>query len=60
MLYLTHGFVEDDEENDPGRWLMTRKYRGCIAVFSVSKSVEPNEEQKVLTSGLEQEFSVNT
>ena len=40
--------------------LMTHKYRGCIAVFSISKSVEPNEEQKVLASGMDQEFSANT
>ena len=47
--------------NTPGPGgLMTHKYRGCIAVFSISKSVEPNEEQKVLTSGLEHEFSINT
>ena len=38
--------------------VMTHKYRGCIAVFLISKSVEPNEEQKVLMSGLEQEFFV--
>jgi hypothetical protein len=30
---------------------MTHKYRGCIIVLSINKSVEPNEEQKVLTSG---------
>ena len=36
---------------------MTHKYRGCIAVFSISKSVEPNEEQKVLANGMDQEFS---
>ena len=29
---------------------MTHKSRGSIIVFSISKSVEPNEEQKVLTS----------
>jgi hypothetical protein len=40
--------------------LMTHKYRGCIVVRSISKSVEPNEEQKVLTSGFDQGFSVNT
>ena len=40
--------------------VMTHKYRGCIAVFSISKSVEPNEEQKVLASGMDQEFSANT
>jgi hypothetical protein len=33
--------------------LMTHKYRGCIVVLSINKSVEPNEEQKVLTSGFD-------
>src|SRR3954466_12524826 len=32
---------------------MTHKYRGCIAVLWINKSVEPNEEQKVLTSGFD-------
>ena len=27
---------------------MTHKYRGSIIVLSISKSVEPNEEQKAL------------
>jgi hypothetical protein len=40
--------------------LMTHKYRGCIAVLSINKSVEPNEEQKVLMSGFDQGFTVNT
>jgi hypothetical protein len=42
------------------RVLMTHKYRGCIIEFSINKSVEPNEEQKVLTSGFDQGFTVNT
>ena len=29
---------------------MTHKFMGSIIAFSVSKSVKPNEEQKVLTS----------
>jgi hypothetical protein len=33
--------------------LMTHKYRGCIVVLSINKSVEPNEEQKVLTSSFD-------
>jgi hypothetical protein len=41
-------------------WLMTHKYRGCIIVLSINKSVEPNEEQKVLISGFDQGFTVNT
>jgi hypothetical protein len=43
-----------------GILLMTHKYRGCIVVLSINKSVEPNEEQKVLTSGFDQGFTVNT
>jgi hypothetical protein len=33
--------------------LMTHKYRGCIVVLSINKSVEPNEEQKVLMSSFD-------
>jgi hypothetical protein len=33
--------------------LITHKYRGCIVVLSVNKSVKPNEEQKVLTSSFD-------
>jgi hypothetical protein len=40
--------------------VMTHKYRGCIIVLSINKSVEPNEEQKVLISGFDQGFTVNT
>jgi hypothetical protein len=40
--------------------LMTHKYRGCIVVLLINKSVEPNEEQKVLTSGFDQGFTTNT
>jgi hypothetical protein len=32
------------------RCLMTHKYRGSIVVLSISKSVEPNEEQKEMIS----------
>ena len=39
--------------------LMTHKYRGYIVVLSINKSVEPNEEQKVLTSGFD-EIHFNT
>jgi hypothetical protein len=39
---------------------MTHKYRGCIAVLSINKSVEPNEEQKVLMSSFDGGFTVNT
>jgi hypothetical protein len=40
--------------------LMTHKYRGCIIVLSINKSVEPNEDQKVLASGFDQGFTINT
>jgi hypothetical protein len=35
-------------------WVMTHKYRGSIVVLLISKSVEPNEEQKEMTSGFQQ------
>ena len=34
--------------------MMTHKYMGSIVVLSISKSVEPNEEQKEMTSGFQQ------
>jgi hypothetical protein len=40
--------------------MMTHKYWGCIVVLLINKSVESNEEQKVLTSGFDQGFTVNT
>src|SRR4051812_18582821 len=39
-------------------WVVTHKYRGCIVVLSINRSVDPNEEQKVFTSGLEHVVSV--
>jgi hypothetical protein len=39
---------------------MTHKYKGCIVVLFINKSVEPNKEQKVLTSSFNQGFTVNT
>jgi hypothetical protein len=42
------------------RSVMTHKYRGCIVVLLINKSVKPNEEQKVLTSGFDQGFTINT
>ena len=42
------------------RLLMTHKYRGAIVVSSINKSVEPNEEQKVLTGSFDEGFTVNT
>jgi hypothetical protein len=41
-------------------YLMTHKYKGYIIVLLINKSVEPNKEQKVLTSGFDQGFTVNT
>jgi hypothetical protein len=48
------------EEDKSATTLMTHKYRGCIVVLSINKSVEPNEEKKVLMSGFDQGFTVNT
>src|SRR3954468_10148678 len=42
------------------QFLMTHKSRGSIIVFSISKSVEPNEEQKVLTSDFGQGITAST
>jgi hypothetical protein len=42
------------------RYLMTHKYRWCIVVLSINKSVESNEEQKVLMSSFDQGFTINT
>ena len=36
------------------RCVMTHKYRGSIVVLSLSRSVEPNEEQKEMISGFQQ------
>ena len=38
----------------PSAPLMTHKYRGSIVVLPISKSVEPNEEQKEMISGFQQ------
>ena len=37
-----------------GQIVMTHKYRGSIIVLSISKSVEPNEEQKEMINGFQQ------
>ena len=39
---------------------MTHKYRGSIAVLSINKTVEPNEEQKVWACRFMQGFTANT
>jgi hypothetical protein len=41
-------------------YVMTHKYRGCIIVLSINKSIEPNEAQKVLTGSFDQGITVNT
>jgi hypothetical protein len=41
-------------------YLITHKYRGCIVVLLINKSVKPNEVQKVLTSSFDQGITVNT
>jgi hypothetical protein len=38
---------------------MTHKYRGSIIVLSISKSVEPNKEQKEMISGFSKVFSAS-
>ena len=45
---------EREEKEGGGAALMTHKYRGSIVVLSISKSVEPNEEQKEMISGFQQ------
>jgi hypothetical protein len=40
--------------------MMTHKYMGYMVVLSINKSVEPNEEQKVLMSSFDQGITVNT
>ena len=42
------------------RYLMTLNRKGSVAAFLISKSVEPNEEQKVLISDSEQEITAST
>src|ERR1041385_813891 len=42
------------------RSLMTLNVEGSIAVFSISKSVEPNEEQKVVVSDFGKEIAAST
>ena len=38
----------------PHAVVMTHKYMGSIVAFSISKSVEPNDKQKEMTSGFRQ------
>jgi len=39
---------------------MTHKCRGSIVAFLISRSVDPNEEQKVKTSDFEQGITAST
>src|ERR1044071_2024149 len=42
------------------RYLMTLNVKGSIAAFSISKSVEPNEEQKVVASDFGKKITAGT
>src|ERR1041385_1908720 len=42
------------------QYLMTHNHNGSIAAFSISKSVEPNEEQKVIASDFGEEIIAST
>ena len=45
--------MKDQFAGTPNEDVMTHKYRGSIVVLSISKSVEPNEEQKEMTSSFQ-------
>ena len=47
-------FPAEQDVTNAWQTLMTHKYRGSIVVLSISKSVEPNEEQKEMISGFQQ------
>jgi len=49
-----HREVEGEVPLEEEGAVMTHKYRGSIVVLSISKSVEPNEEQKEMISGFQQ------
>jgi len=53
-LIINPQFIGSQQTYRRGRLLTTHKYRGSIVVFSISKSVKPNEEQKEMTSGFQQ------
>ena len=59
MELLMHG-GEHHEIGDGGWLMMTHKCRGSIVVLPISKSVEPNEEQKEMISGFQQGISAST
>src|ERR1041385_1793407 len=42
------------------QYLMTLNYRGSFVAFLINKSVEPNEEQKVLVSDFDKEITSGT
>ena len=60
FLFCSRGVPLPSYIKEPGgggrlaRRVMTHKYRGSIIVLSISKSVEPNEEQKEMISGFQQ------
>ena len=42
MLYLTDGFFEDDEENDPSRWWLARSAGGSRLLLVYTYGVSGN------------------
>ena len=48
------GYVDNTLPSRCYASMMTHKYSGSIIVLSISKSVEPNEEQKEIISGFQQ------
>ena len=47
------GGYECGDNDEAGGTLMTHKCRGSIVVLSISKSVEPNKEQKEMISSFQ-------
>ena len=56
MVYRAEAVLPCDIIHDS---LVTHKYMGSIVAFLISKSVEPNEEQKEMTSGLSKVLSAS-
>ena len=52
-MSVSHGYSTIGGIKYDGGGLMTHKYRGSIVVLLISKSAEPNEEQKEMTSGFQ-------
>ena len=53
LAFLPNSSISSCSASTPWRDLMTHKYRGSIVVLSISKSAEPNKEQKEMTSGFQ-------